>query len=188
MGNTDEAEESGNAKPKEVYTLTGKEFNDLRKRRRTNITEEQVAHLEKVFSTEPWPTAGHKEDLATKLDMPLHTIQIWFQNRRARERSKQNKVTNKTNGRKNDSSNIAFVVKNINKRRKERHNVRMQMDEFRRIMNVVAYEEGFLEQQDHNALVDSTYGIDVSEERFLFYDRSQGLRMVKIADQTQGKS
>lgn len=53
-------------------------------RKRTRATPEQLAVLEKAFSTNPTPNSRVREQLANELGMPDRSIQIWFQNRRAK--------------------------------------------------------------------------------------------------------
>lgn len=53
-------------------------------RKRTRATPEQLAVLEKTFSTNPTPNSRVREQLAHELGMPDRSIQIWFQNRRAK--------------------------------------------------------------------------------------------------------
>lgn len=53
-------------------------------RKRTRATPEQLAVLEKTFSTNPTPNSRVREQLANELGMPDRSIQIWFQNRRAK--------------------------------------------------------------------------------------------------------
>lgn len=53
-------------------------------RKRTRTTPEQLAVLEKSFSVNPSPNNRVREQLALQLGMPERSIQIWFQNRRAK--------------------------------------------------------------------------------------------------------
>ncbi|KAI7869594.1 uncharacterized protein EV154DRAFT_540830 [Mucor mucedo] len=53
-------------------------------RKRTRTSPEQLAILEKSFSTNPSPNNRVREQLAHQLCMPERSIQIWFQNRRAK--------------------------------------------------------------------------------------------------------
>ncbi|KAI9318200.1 Homeodomain-like protein, partial [Dichotomocladium elegans] len=55
-----------------------------RSRKRTRATPEQLAVLEKTFSTTPTPSSRLREQLSRDLRMPERSIQIWFQNRRAK--------------------------------------------------------------------------------------------------------
>lgn len=53
-------------------------------RKRTRTSPEQLAVLEKSFSLNPSPNNRVREQLAHQLGMPERSIQIWFQNRRAK--------------------------------------------------------------------------------------------------------
>ncbi|KAI8974931.1 hypothetical protein BDB01DRAFT_853586 [Pilobolus umbonatus] len=53
-------------------------------RKRTRTTSEQLAVLEKSFSINPAPNNRVREQLSHQLSMPERSIQIWFQNRRAK--------------------------------------------------------------------------------------------------------
>lgn len=53
-------------------------------RKRTRTSPEQLAILEKLFSTNPSPNNRIREQLSLQLGMPERSIQIWFQNRRAK--------------------------------------------------------------------------------------------------------
>jgi hypothetical protein len=55
---------------------------------RTSKTLFQKMVLEKVFAISPHPSAATKLDLSLMLNLPLKTIQIWFQN----ERNKRQKA------------------------------------------------------------------------------------------------
>jgi len=49
-------------------------------------TKEQVRVLEQVFSLDPLPSTATKKVIAERLGMSLQKVQIWFQNRRAKQR------------------------------------------------------------------------------------------------------
>lgn len=53
-------------------------------RKRTRATPEQLAVLEKTFSVNPSPNNRIREQLSRELGMSERSIQIWFQNRRAK--------------------------------------------------------------------------------------------------------
>ncbi|OAF69034.1 hypothetical protein A3Q56_03241 [Intoshia linei] len=55
-------------------------------RRRTAFTEQQIMILEKKFLIEQYPSIYTRQDLNAQLSLPIPTIQIWFKNRRAKER------------------------------------------------------------------------------------------------------
>ncbi|KAI8637929.1 hypothetical protein BD408DRAFT_436533 [Parasitella parasitica] len=53
-------------------------------RKRTRATPEQLAVLEKTFNVHPSPNNRVREQLSRELGMTERSIQIWFQNRRAK--------------------------------------------------------------------------------------------------------
>lgn len=53
-------------------------------KKRNRTTPEQLALLEEVFAKNTTPNAATREALAEKLDMTPRSVQIWFQNRRAK--------------------------------------------------------------------------------------------------------
>jgi hypothetical protein len=54
----------------------------VQRRRRLSRYERSV--LESRFHVNRHPSADERRELAVQLNMPLHTVQIWFQNRRAK--------------------------------------------------------------------------------------------------------
>eukprot|EP00834_Sanchytrium_tribonematis_P000814 NODE_16_length_49026_cov_1.035992.p9 type:complete len:375 gc:universal NODE_16_length_49026_cov_1.035992:35930-34806(-) len=64
-------------------------FEESRKKKRNRATPEQVAVLESFFYTTPCPNSKQREELATQIHMPERSVQIWFQNRRAKLRNMQ---------------------------------------------------------------------------------------------------
>ncbi|CAO3700888.1 unnamed protein product [Rhizopus stolonifer] len=55
-----------------------------RPRKRTRTSPEQLAILEESFNLNPSPNSRTREQLSLQLGMPERSIQIWFQNRRAK--------------------------------------------------------------------------------------------------------
>ena len=55
-------------------------------RERTTFTENHLKVLERCFNEIKHPDTSLREKIATQLGLPIKTIQVWFQNRRARER------------------------------------------------------------------------------------------------------
>ncbi|KAG0173965.1 hypothetical protein DFQ28_002991 [Apophysomyces sp. BC1034] len=62
-------------------------------RKRTRASPEQLAVLEKTFSFNSAPNSRIREQLSRQLGMTERSIQIWFQNRRAKEKTKQKRNT-----------------------------------------------------------------------------------------------
>ncbi|KAK6122542.1 hypothetical protein DH2020_020381 [Rehmannia glutinosa] len=57
--------------------------------RRKRFSDDQVKSLETTFETESRPELRLKQNLANKLGLQPRQIAIWFQNKRARSKSKQ---------------------------------------------------------------------------------------------------
>ncbi|PIA15859.1 homeobox, partial [Coemansia reversa NRRL 1564] len=55
-------------------------------RKRARATSEQVSVLESVFAVNRSPASRLREDLAARLGMAPRQVQVWFQNRRAKEK------------------------------------------------------------------------------------------------------
>ncbi|KAJ1733881.1 hypothetical protein LPJ61_001344 [Coemansia biformis] len=58
-------------------------------RKRARATSEQVSILEAVFVVNRSPASRMRDDLALRLGMAPRQVQVWFQNRRAKEKSQQ---------------------------------------------------------------------------------------------------
>ncbi|CAH1785305.1 unnamed protein product [Owenia fusiformis] len=56
------------------------------KRPRTNLTPQQFDVLKKTYKHTPKPTRQLREDLASRTGLDMRVIQVWFQNRRAKEK------------------------------------------------------------------------------------------------------
>ncbi|KAI3453318.1 hypothetical protein Pfo_009981 [Paulownia fortunei] len=57
--------------------------------RRRRFNDDQVKSLEKTFETESRPELRLKQNLANELGLQPRQVAIWFQNKRARSKSKQ---------------------------------------------------------------------------------------------------
>ena len=81
--------------------MDSQSFDDSRKKKRNRATPEQVAVLESFFYTTPCPNSKQREELASQINMPERSVQIWFQNRRAKMRNmqKQNQANMNVSGR-----------------------------------------------------------------------------------------
>lgn len=51
------------------------------KRKRSRVTPEQLAHLERIFAIDRSPTAAKRKEISEMLGMQERQTQIWFQNR-----------------------------------------------------------------------------------------------------------
>lgn len=61
-------------------------INQKPKRRRKRTTEEQMEVLEKAYRYDKMPNQSLRESLAKELGMTPRRVQVWFQNKRAKER------------------------------------------------------------------------------------------------------
>ncbi|EJW03091.1 hypothetical protein EDEG_02526 [Edhazardia aedis USNM 41457] len=64
-------------------------YNGTKKRHRIKISAEQLEILEEKFKENPKPTSSVKKELGKLLNIPAKNIQIWFQNRRAKQRTEK---------------------------------------------------------------------------------------------------
>jgi len=71
---------SASRKPRRKSTLTQQQKNQKRQR----ATQDQLATLEVEFHKNPTPTATVRERIAEDINMTERSVQIWFQNRRAK--------------------------------------------------------------------------------------------------------
>ncbi|KAL1849958.1 hypothetical protein VTK73DRAFT_9754 [Phialemonium thermophilum] len=67
-------------RPPRKSTLTQQQKNQKRQR----ATQDQLATLEMEFNKNPTPTASVREKIAEEINMTERSVQIWFQNRRAK--------------------------------------------------------------------------------------------------------
>ncbi|KAF5327702.1 hypothetical protein D9619_004513 [Psilocybe cf. subviscida] len=61
------------------------------KRKRSRVTPDQLRHLERIFQSERAPIAPRRKEISDLLGMNERQTQIWFQNRRAKEKTLQQK-------------------------------------------------------------------------------------------------
>ncbi|KAJ7072193.1 hypothetical protein C8F01DRAFT_1102906 [Mycena amicta] len=67
--------------------------NEVKHRKRT--TSAQLKVLEGIFKRDTKPNAGLRTELAAQLNMTARGVQVWFQNRRAKEKNKTAKALKK---------------------------------------------------------------------------------------------
>ena len=89
----DKSENEESDKENEEKEVEGEEGDEKKeckdgKRRgpRTNITAKQLEMLKNVFNTNPKPTRLMREQLAKDTSLSMRVIQVWFQNKRSKEK------------------------------------------------------------------------------------------------------
>ncbi|ELQ75341.1 putative Homeodomain-like, Homeodomain-related, Homeobox protein, partial [Trachipleistophora hominis] len=73
------------------------------KRRRTKLTEEQLNILEESYRINHHPSSEIKEAVAAKIGIPIKNVQIWFQNRRAKDKSIKEHIIAESKRREDES-------------------------------------------------------------------------------------
>merc|ERR1711915_15143 len=95
-----------------------KSYNKLKtsKRKRTKLSEEQLNVLESAYRSNHHPTSDVKENMAAKIGIPVKNVQIWFQNRRAKDKSIKEHLASESQKRQAalhmqpyDSSNLVYI-------------------------------------------------------------------------------
>jgi predicted RNase H-like nuclease (RuvC/YqgF family) len=74
------AANNASRRPPRKSTLTQQQKNQKRQR----ATQDQLTTLEMEFNNNPTPTATVRERIAEEINMTERSVQIWFQNRRAK--------------------------------------------------------------------------------------------------------
>ncbi|KAJ1917498.1 hypothetical protein H4219_003180 [Mycoemilia scoparia] len=69
-----------------------KPLSSSNQRKRNRATAEQVAFLENVFAVNRSPNAQLREQMSKNLNMQPRQVQVWFQNRRAKEKMMQRRA------------------------------------------------------------------------------------------------
>ncbi|KAI9007295.1 homeobox domain-containing protein, partial [Gaertneriomyces semiglobifer] len=54
------------------------------KKKRLRTTSAQLMRLQEAFDRDPMPTPAVRAELADELGMTSRSVQVWFQNRRAK--------------------------------------------------------------------------------------------------------
>lgn len=54
------------------------------KRKRVRLTSDKTLYLQRYFEVKPRPTTSEKREIAKYLGMGFRSVQVWFQNRRAK--------------------------------------------------------------------------------------------------------
>ncbi|KAJ2676000.1 hypothetical protein GGI25_003734 [Coemansia spiralis] len=86
-------------------------YNPYHVKHRRRTTKDQLALLESTFKTTPKPSSELRKSLALTLGMTAREVQIWFQNRRA----KQKNMTLRANGSAADASSPSATRPRLSK-------------------------------------------------------------------------
>ncbi|KAJ1731621.1 hypothetical protein LPJ61_002443 [Coemansia biformis] len=73
--------------PRGMLELKPNFYNPYHVKHRRRTTKEQLALLEGTFKTTPKPSSEVRKSLAGRLSMTAREVQIWFQNRRAKQKN-----------------------------------------------------------------------------------------------------
>lgn len=79
-------------------------------RKRTHLTASQIASLQASFATNPLPDSAIRHSLSMSLGITERTVQIWFQNRRAKARKMDEKINEKAGSTSSSSSSSSLTT------------------------------------------------------------------------------
>lgn len=79
--NPDKPSSAGSHRSRSMSKSQDKAGSNETKRKRSRVTPEQLAHLERFFATDRSPTAAKRREISELLGMQERQTQIWFQNR-----------------------------------------------------------------------------------------------------------
>ncbi|KAL3122815.1 hypothetical protein niasHT_009106 [Heterodera trifolii] len=71
-----------------IQQLSAMSSGKRKRRHRTIFTEDQLFLMEEAFINTQYPDVQMREQLADKLKMREERVEVWFKNRRAKERKK----------------------------------------------------------------------------------------------------
>merc|ERR1712183_141824 len=87
MGGSEDKEDDGEDLDKDLDDDDKKEGRDGRRRGpRTTIKAKQLEVLKNCFDQNPKPTRLMREQLAKETGLPMRVIQVWFQNKRSKQK------------------------------------------------------------------------------------------------------
>lgn len=79
------------------FILESGTMDNSNKKRRKKFTSDDLRILEEIFMREPLPCQARREELAKQLGRSTRSVQIWFQNRRAKQKDAPQEATTTTN-------------------------------------------------------------------------------------------
>ncbi len=95
--------------PRETNFLNLNQTSRNRARRaRTNFNNNALTYLEDIFKTNQYPDITEREKLAKKIDTTEARIQVWFQNKRSRNRKFISGIKNEEKKADSFSSNDSY--------------------------------------------------------------------------------
>lgn len=68
------------------YLFTEYDIDSANKRPRTTITAKQLEALKRAYNESPKPARHVREQLSAETGLDMRVVQVWFQNRRAKEK------------------------------------------------------------------------------------------------------
>ncbi|XP_014671064.1 PREDICTED: LIM/homeobox protein Lhx3-like [Priapulus caudatus] len=74
------------AKQRDEFSLSPAESDSTNKRPRTTITAKQLETLKQAYNASPKPARHVREQLSQDTGLDMRVVQVWFQNRRAKEK------------------------------------------------------------------------------------------------------
>ncbi|KAM0678252.1 Transcription factor [Binucleata daphniae] len=78
------------------------------KRKRVRLTSDKTLYLQRYFEVKPRPTTSEKREIAKYLSMHFRSVQVWFQNRRAKyKKDMQDMSSNLSYGMYYNNDNMA---------------------------------------------------------------------------------
>jgi len=92
IGKSNSVKSPSTASSSQPTTTAPQQPSSTNNKKRTRATPEQLAILEDTFKTNTSPNSKVREALAEKVNMSERSIQIWFQNRRAKMKAMQKRA------------------------------------------------------------------------------------------------
>ncbi|XP_071694159.1 homeobox-leucine zipper protein HOX6-like [Rutidosis leptorrhynchoides] len=96
-----------------VHSVSKAEFKKNKNEGRKRFTDEQISFLEYMYETQSRPELRMKHQLANKLGLHPRQVAIWFQNKRARSKSRQ--VEHEYNILKTNYETLALKTESLKK-------------------------------------------------------------------------